>query len=60
MLGNILQYFVHKEELKEEERQTTKQNGDIVTVKTTTITTTYNIPTEVKQEVLKQLANKGE
>lgn len=57
MLGNILQYFIHKEEIREEERCTTKQNGDTTTIKTVITTTTYNIPTEVKQEVLKQLIN---
>ena len=49
----LLELFTSKKDIKETTKEIKRTNGDVVTTKTTTTTTMYNIPNDMK-EILKQ------
>lgn len=52
-MHKLLELFTSKKDIKETTKEIKRSNGDVVTTKTTTTTTIYNIPDDIK-EVLKQ------
>ena len=52
-MHKLLELFTSKRDIKETTKEIKRSNGDIVTTKTTTTTTVYNIPNDIK-EILKE------
>lgn len=52
-MHKLLELFTSKKDTKETTKEIKRSNGDIVTTKTTTTTTIYSIPEDIK-EILRQ------
>ena len=57
MLDKIINLFISKQESKETTKEIKRTNGDIVTTKTTITSTSYIIPEEAKEILIKEIYN---
>ena len=57
MLDKIINLFISKQESKETTKEIKRTNGDMVTTKTTTTTTVYNIPNDIKEILIEDIHN---
>lgn len=57
MLDKMVNLFISKQESKETTKEIKRTNGDVVTTKTTTTTTMYNIPNDMKEILMEELYN---
>ena len=55
MLDKMVNLFISKQETKETTKEIKLTNGDIVTTKTTTTTTMYNIPNDMKEILIEEM-----
>lgn len=55
MLDKMVNLFISKQESKETTKEIKRTNGDIVTTKTTTTTTMYNIPNDMKEILIEEM-----
>lgn len=56
-MHKLLELFTSKRDTKETTKEIKRSNGDIVTTKTTTTTTIYNIPDDIKEILRKEIHN---
>lgn len=56
-MHKLLELFTSKKDIKETTKEIKRSNGDIVTTKTTTTTTIYNIPEDIKEILTKEIHN---
>ena len=56
-MHKLLELFTSKRDIKETTKEVKRSNGDIVTTKTTTTTTVYNIPENIKEVLSKEIYN---
>ena len=55
MLDKMVNLFISKQESKETTKEIKRHNGDVVTTKTTTNTTIYTIPEDIKEILRKEI-----
>ena len=53
----LLELFTSKKDIKETTKEIKRTNGDMVTTKTTTTTTIYSIPEDIKEVLRKEIHN---
>ena len=51
----LLELFTSKKDIKETTKEIKRSNGDVVTTKTTTTTTIYSIPEDIKEILRKEI-----
>ena len=51
----LLELFTSKKDIKETTKEIKRSNGDIITTKTTTTTTVYTIPEDIKEILRKEI-----
>ena len=51
----LLELFTSKKDIKETTKEIKRSNGDVVTTKTTTTTTLYTIPEDIKEILRKEI-----
>ena len=51
----LLELFTSKKDIKETTKEIKRHNGDVVTTKTTTNTTIYTIPEDIKEILRKEI-----
>ena len=56
-MHKLLELFTSRRDIKEATKEIKRVNGDIVTTKTTTTTTVYNIPNDIKEILIKDIHN---
>lgn len=56
-MHKLLELFTSKRDIKETTKEIKRSNGDIVTTKTTTTTTVYAIPEDIKEILAKEIHN---
>lgn len=56
-MHKLLDLFTSKRDIKETTKEIKRSNGDTVTTKTTTTTTIYNIPDDIKEILSKEIHN---
>ena len=56
-MHKLLELFTSKRDIKEITKEIKRSNGDIVTTKTTTTTTVYTIPNDIKEILAKEIHN---
>ena len=56
-MQKLLELFTSKRDIKETTKEVKRSNGDMVTTKTTTTTTVYNIPNDIKEILIKDIHN---
>ena len=56
-MHKLLELFTSKRDIKETTKEVKRSNGDMVTTKTTTTTTVYNIPNDIKEILIKDIHN---
>ena len=56
-MHKLLELFTSKRDIKESTKEIKRSNGDTVTTKTTTTTTIYAIPENVKEILIKDIHN---
>ena len=56
-MHKLLELFTSKRDIKETTKEIKRVNGDIITTKTTTTTTVYNIPEDIKEIIIKDIPN---
>lgn len=56
-MHKLLELFTSKRDIKETTKEIKRSNGDTVTTKTTTTTTIYNIPEDIKEILAKEIQN---
>ena len=56
-MHKLLDLFTSKRDIKETTKEIKRVNGDVVTTKTTTTTTIYNIPDDIKEILSKEIHN---
>ena len=54
-MHKLLELFTSKKDIKETTKEIKRHNGDVVTTKTTTTTTMYNIPEDIKEILRKEI-----
>ena len=54
-MHKLLELFTSKKDTKETTKEIKRSNGDIVTTKTTTTTTIYSIPEDIKEILRKEI-----
>lgn len=56
-MHKLLELFTSKRDIKETTKEIKRSNGDIITTKTTTTTTIYSIPEDIKEIIIKDIPN---
>lgn len=56
-MHKLLELFTSKRDIKETTKEIKRSNGDMVTTKTTTTTTVYTIPEDIKEILAKEIHN---
>ena len=56
-MHKLLELFTSKRDIKETTKEVKRVNGDMVTTKTTTTTTVYSIPNDIKEILIKDIHN---
>lgn len=56
-MHKLIELFTSKRDIKETTKEIKRSNGDTVTTKTTTTTTVYNIPEDIKEILTKEIHN---
>ena len=56
-MHNLLELFISKRDIKETTKEIKRSNGDIVTTKTTITSTSYTIPEDIKEILIKDIHN---
>lgn len=56
-MHKLLELFTSKRDIKETTKEIKRSNGDVVTTKTTTTTTIYSIPNDIKEILTKEIHN---
>ena len=56
-MHKLLELFTNKRDIKETTKEIKRSNGDIVTTKTTITSTSYIIPEEAKEILIKEIHN---
>ena len=56
-MHKLLELFTSKKDIKETTKEIKRSNGDIVTTKTTITSTSYTIPEEAKEILIKEIHN---
>ena len=56
-MHKLLELFTSKRDTKETTKEVKRSNGDTITTKTTTTTTIYNIPEDIKEILSKEIHN---
>ena len=56
-MHKLLELFTSKRDIKETTKEIKRNNGDVVTTKTTITSTTYEIPEDVKGILTKEIQN---
>ena len=56
-MHKLLELFTSKKDIKETTKEIKRSNGDVVTTKTTTTTTIYNIPDDMKEILIEEIHN---
>lgn len=56
-MQKLLELFTSKRDTKETTKEIKRSNGDLVTTKTTTTTTVYTIPEDLKEILSKEIYN---
>ena len=54
-MHKLLELFTSKKDIKETTKEIKRHNGDVVTTKTTTNTTIYTIPEDIKEILRKEI-----
>ena len=54
-MHKLLELFTSKKDIKETTKEIKRHNGDVVTTKTTTNTTIYTIPDDIKEILRKEI-----
>lgn len=54
-MNKLLELFTSKRDIKETTKEIKRSNGDMVTTKTTTTTTLYTIPEDIKEILAKEI-----
>lgn len=53
----LLELFTSKRDIKETTKEVKRTNGDMVTTKTTITSTSYTIPEDIKEILIKEIHN---
>ena len=56
-MHKLLELFTSKKDTKETTKEIKCSNGDVVTTKTNTTTTMYNIPNDMKEMLIEEIYN---
>ena len=56
-MHKLLELFTSKRDIKETTKEVKRSNGDIVTTKTTITSTSYTIPNDIKEILIKDIHN---
>lgn len=56
-MNKLLELFTSKRDIKETTKEIKRINGDIVTTKTKTTSTSYTIPNDIKEILVKDIHN---
>ena len=56
-MHKLLELFTSRRDIKETTKEIKRANGDVVTTKTTTTTTIYSIPNDIKEILTKEIHN---
>ena len=57
-MHKLLELFTSKKDIKETTKEIKRSNGDTVTTKTTITSTSYTIPEDIKEILIKEIYNK--